>query len=87
MVISRAQLQDLADVRFSEVIEQLQAATPDMNDIERAGVISAMLLANGIQLAFEYGAPREVVEDALLAKVAEVYGDSDGDEDEDGDKS
>lgn len=74
-MISRAELRDLADVRFAEVVEDLKRATPDMDAMERAGVVSAMLIATGIALACHHGAPRDVVEEALLAKVAEIYGD------------
>lgn len=72
-MISRAELSDLADVRFAEVVEELKRATPDMDAIERAGVVSAVLIATGITLACHHGAPRDVVEMALLEKIAEIY--------------
>lgn len=72
--MTREKLLALADIRFSEAVEELRTLSLDMDPMERAGSISGMLIATGVALAAEHGAPRDIVERAVQEKIEDAYG-------------
>jgi hypothetical protein len=74
MTMTREELHEWLDGRFAEVIEEAKTLTLDMDPIERTGTISGLLLATGVQLTAKHGAPRAIVERALLDLVEDAYG-------------
>jgi len=72
--VNREQLHAWLDSEMSVVAEEAKALTPDMDEIERAGTISGMLMKSALALAHKHGAPRAIVEQSIAETLDDLYG-------------
>jgi hypothetical protein len=67
------ELQEYLDIELSRVVDAAKARA-GLDAVTFSGTVSGFLIKTGLALAVHGGAPRNVVENAMSASIADAYG-------------
>jgi hypothetical protein len=62
------------DIAFEKTIKELYEQFPTEDSIVFAGMISGMLIATGVKIAYKEGCKRAVLEMGVASKIEQIYG-------------